>query len=136
MYYKVEAKCGHVGKDNYILIAFPIKAENAREAAKITRNIPRVKHDWKDAIVSVSEVNYQEYKLLQLNNNDDQYLKCKNIQEQKSIVNLDERIIYQVHGEVEEKLYIWKSKKAIKNMKKYFKFYGKYTDIDEYEYAY
>ena len=136
MYYQVNAKCGHVGKENYILIAFPIKANSAKEAAKITRSIPRVKHDWKDAIVSVNEINYEEYKLLQLSNSNDEYLKCKNVQEQKIIENLEERIIYQIHDEVEEKLYIWKSKKAIKNMKKYFKFYGKYTDIDEYEYAY
>ena len=42
-FYIVTAKCGHVGKSKYILINFPVIAEDGREAAKIARQIPRDK---------------------------------------------------------------------------------------------
>lgn len=51
--YKVIAKCGHVGKGKYIQIAFAVKANDGKEAAKIVRKFPRVKHDKKDAIINV-----------------------------------------------------------------------------------
>ena len=93
MYYEVKTKCGHVGKQNYIIIDFPIKAETASEAAKIARNIPRVKHNYKDAILSVCKLTYEEYKDLVNKNSNDPYLKCKNKQEQKNIENFEDRII-------------------------------------------
>ena len=30
-YYNVTAKCGHVGRENYIPISFPVKALNAKK---------------------------------------------------------------------------------------------------------
>ena len=44
-YYNVTAKCGHVGRENYIPISFAVKAQSAKEASKRVRNFPRVKHD-------------------------------------------------------------------------------------------
>ncbi len=52
-YFIVTAKCGHVGRDNYIPIDFAVKAESASKAASYARDLPRVKHDHKDAILSV-----------------------------------------------------------------------------------
>ena len=60
-YYKVEAKCGHVGKSKYILKWFYIKAEDGCQASKIVREKPRVKHHHKDAIREVIEITYDEY---------------------------------------------------------------------------
>ena len=92
--FAVEAKCGHVGRKYYIAITFPVVADNGKEAAKIVRRIPRVKHDHKDAIISVNEITIEEYEeLIQLNRNDE-YLQCHSIQEQRARCDgLSERII-------------------------------------------
>lgn len=60
-YYKVVAKCGHVGRGHYILKDFFIKAEDGKEAAYIVRFRPRVKHHWKDAIVAVTLISKEEF---------------------------------------------------------------------------
>lgn len=60
-YFKVEAKCGHVRRNNYILKNFYIRAESKKEAARITKETPRVKHNHKDAIRSVEEITLEEY---------------------------------------------------------------------------
>lgn len=62
-YYKVRAKCGHVGKNNYIVKPFFVKAEDGKEAAKIVRNTPRVKHNHKYAIIDVKKIELVEYLL-------------------------------------------------------------------------
>lgn len=79
----VSTKCGHVGNNKYILIDFPVRAVNARAAAKIARNIPRVKHHWKKAIEEVREVSPEEYYKQIRVNNEDEYLKSKCIQDQR-----------------------------------------------------
>lgn len=81
-YYAVTTKCGHVGRGKYTEITFPIEASCGREAASIARYMPRVKHDLKYAIVDCVEVSYEEYLNLQEINNNNPYLRCKNIQEQ------------------------------------------------------
>jgi hypothetical protein len=92
-YYNVTAKCGHVGRENYIPISFPVKANSAKEASKRVRDFPRVKHDHKDAIISCVEINEEEYNsLLELNNND-AYLTCKSKREQKQNCNLINRLV-------------------------------------------
>lgn len=136
MYYKVETKCGHVGKENYIIINFPIKADSKKEAAKIAREIPRVKHNYKDAILGVNEITLEEYKQLCKANSNDPYLKCKNKQEQNLIIGLEERIIYKEEFDEEIELCVWKYKKPIRNVKKYLKFNNCNDYIDEFEYAY
>ena len=55
-YFMVIAKCGHVGKNNYYKGTLFFKAENAKDAARKARECPRVKHDQKDAILSVKEI--------------------------------------------------------------------------------
>lgn len=91
-YFSVKAKCGHVGMGKCIYIVFPVIAESGREAAARVRKFGRVKHDHKDAIAEVNRISYSEYILLKTENERDLYLHCRNIQEQRMIPNLDERI--------------------------------------------
>ena len=63
-FYAVVTKCGHVGRNNYREVTFPINAKSGKEAAEIARWLPRVKHHKKDAIVRVFEIDYEKYKEL------------------------------------------------------------------------
>lgn len=60
-YYKVIAKCGHVGMSRYYAGAFYIAADTGKEAAKIVRNRPRVKHEQKDAILELTQISHDDY---------------------------------------------------------------------------
>ena len=82
-YYTVTAKCGHVGRDCYIPITFAVKANSAKEAASVTRFLPRVKHHHKDAILSVEEVDFSAYQDRCYINSFDPFLQCSNRQEQR-----------------------------------------------------
>ena len=92
-YFKVEAKCGHVGRGKCILITFATMAENGKEAAAKVRNIPRVKHGHKDAIRSVKKIEFEEFVEIEARNSIDPYLHCKNIQEQRKIPDFEARVI-------------------------------------------
>ena len=91
-YFAVETKCGHVGKDKCIYIWFAVKAENGKAAAARAREYKRVKHHHKDAIRMVREVSFEEYFRLKIENEQDPYLHCKNIQEQRELSNLEDRV--------------------------------------------
>ena len=91
-YFAVETKCGHVGKDKCIYIWFAVKAENAKEAAAKAREFKRVKHHHKDVIRKVKEISFFAYKQLLSKNDNDPYLKCKNIQQQRQLIDFEERI--------------------------------------------
>lgn len=92
-FYKVTAMCGHVSRNRYIPIDFPVKAANGREAALKVRSFPRVKHDRKEAIINCVEIPEEDYYVLILINENDSYLKCKCIQEQRLIEGLEDRIV-------------------------------------------
>ena len=99
-YFAVEAKCGHVGRKNCIIITFPVIADNKKEAARKTRRIPRVKHDHKDAILSVKQISEDEYLSLKEKNSSDDYLRCESKQEQKILCkDLDSRVIKDTYFE-------------------------------------
>ena len=90
-YYRVVAKCGHVGgPKKYIPIEFYTAAQNGKEAAGLIRQSPRVKHDHKDAIRSVTEISKEEYFRGMAMFNADPYNLCKNPQEQKRYWDLIE----------------------------------------------
>ena len=91
-YFKVEAKCGHVGHGKCIWITFATAADNDKEAAKKVRDFKRVKHDHKDAIASVEEITFEDFIALKATNDADPYLHCKNIQEQRRIPDFEQRI--------------------------------------------
>jgi transcription initiation factor TFIIIB Brf1 subunit/transcription initiation factor TFIIB len=92
--YVVTAKCGHVGKNKYIPIDFPVKASSMKEAAERIRNRPRVKHHHKDAIITIQVVDQETFdKLLDVNSSD-QYLKVSSSTDQRRFCeSLDERIV-------------------------------------------
>lgn len=132
-YFIVEAKCGHIGKQFYIPIKFAVVATNAKEAANIARNFPRVKHNHKDAILSVEEVDYTTFiTQIKLNSKID-YLKCKSKYEQKELNywieqnRVEETDIAKKHRMkdnyyFEKESFIYRFGKTIRNLKKYSKF--------------
>lgn len=73
-YYLVETMCGHVGNGAYIPVTFPIRAEDGKSAAKIAREIPRVKHHNKYAILDVKKVDFEEFDQQRKINRHDSYL--------------------------------------------------------------
>ena len=82
-YFKVQAKCGHVGRNHYVLKWFYVKALTGQEAAKVVRETPRVKHNQKKAIKDVIEIHFEEYLAGLKINSEDMYFKCTNKQEQE-----------------------------------------------------
>ena len=106
--YDVEAKCGHVGINRYVVKHFVVFAKDGKEAASIGRFIPRVKHDHKDAIRSVKEIDVEEGYKIRVNNDNDNYLLCSNIREQ-NIMCLD----LDYHDEIRESCYKTKDKDRI-----------------------
>lgn len=98
-YYEVITKCGHVGRKHYVPVKFAVIAENGKEAAKIVRRFPRVKHNHKDAILNVIKIDYERYlEIIEINHNDP-YLKCHSKQEQKLIDNFEERLEDDLHNQ-------------------------------------
>jgi hypothetical protein len=82
-YFAVTCKCGHVRKEFYIPITFPIIAKNKKAAAQIARQKPRVKHHHKYAILHNKEIPYTVYKQLVETNKNDPYLNIKSTYQQK-----------------------------------------------------
>ena len=97
-YFTVIAKCGHVGRKNYIPVKFAVVAESGKEAAKKVRQFPRVKHDHKDAILNVRCITLEEFLEIREINDKDPYLNCHSRQEQNLIVNLAERMVADLHN--------------------------------------
>ena len=108
-YYKVLAKCGHVGKNNYITKCFYVKADNGKDAARIVRYKPRVKHHHKDAIREVVKIEYDEYinglKIMA----SDMYFNVHSVQDQKLYNCIKQEEIYP-----EEKVVKLKKDKKVK----------------------
>ena len=113
--FEVACKCGHVGRKHYVLVHFPIKAANGQEAAKIARSLGRVKHDHKDAILSVESIGEERYRELTLINRNDPYLNCNKIQEQR-VIDITDRLI----DEKEEAPHMKRKEKPLKVL-----YYGK-----------
>lgn len=82
-YYIVVCKVGHVGRNHFTKISYPIYAENGKEAAKIARNLPRVKHDDPNAIISCKKVSKEEFDAQKEANKKNQFLHCTNRQMQR-----------------------------------------------------
>ena len=91
-YFSVKAKCGPVGRMNCVWVDFAVVAENAKEAAKIARNLGRVKHQHKDSIASVKELSLEDYIELREQNFNDPFLHCNSKQEQQQIAGFDVRV--------------------------------------------
>lgn len=101
-YFMVIAKCGHVGKNNYYKGTLYFKAENARDAARKARECPRVKHDQKDAILSVKEIDDTFFEEGRRHNHFIHYYTCGTVQEQRMYLSEIEDNIFEedwVHEE-------------------------------------
>jgi hypothetical protein len=133
-YYKVIAKCGHVGRKHYIPIQFAIIAENGKEAAQIARNLPRVKKDHKDAILMCEKISYEVYQEILQNNHNDPYLKCKNHNEQVEKCHLSDRLVIDSPQEVIE--YDKEDRLARINYKMNKFLMEIKEELNEYEYLY
>ena len=130
-YYAVTVKCGHVGQRFFVVKTLPTQAKNGKEAAKLARQIPRVKHDRADAILSVQKISASEYWNLQDCVADDIYFHVNNKQDQT-------RLLPDLLSQVEEEpvLKSWKhiarepsrhliydAKIKIRNVRNYYRLY-------------
>ena len=131
--FEVCAKCGHVGRNNYIDKIFVVRASSGKEAARVVRNFPRVKHHHKDAIRYVIRIDEARYWEVRRMNDMDPYFFCHSVQEQRQtceITPLSE--VTEVCVKEEEttsKKRFFEGKKAIRNPKKY---YSGFDDKERY----
>lgn len=72
--YIVLAELGHCGQGYFIPVLFPVKASSIEEAKQLAREIPRVKHDKKHAIIFCKECTYHERKIIRYLNDFDNFL--------------------------------------------------------------
>lgn len=94
-YYKVVAKCGHVGRGHYIIKDFFIKAEDGKEAAYIVRFRPRVKHHWKDAIITVTLISKEEFIRGRELQKKDLYFNVTNSSEQRLLGEVNREQVFE-----------------------------------------
>ena len=134
-YFMVIAKCGHVGRKNYIPVKFAVAAESGKEAAKKVRQFPRVKHNHKDAILDVRYITLEEFLEIKEINNNDPYLKCHSRQEQKLIVNLAERMVADLYN-VKQSFDKQARKDRVAYKLRKFKILEEYSKKEDYCYAY
>lgn len=95
-YYKVVAKCGHVGRGHYIPKNFFVIAEDGKQAAYKVRFTPRVKHDWKDAIISVELIDRDEFIHGSEIQDQDLYFQVTNSSEQKAYGVIDYEQVFEL----------------------------------------
>jgi len=89
-FFAVRVKCGHVGRDHYVERTYYVGAPDAKQAATLAKELPRVKRDHKDAILSVEEVTHEEFREGRARNAEDPYLAARNPQEVRvAITNED-----------------------------------------------
>lgn len=101
-YFMVTAKCGHVGKNNFYKGTLFLKAENGKEAARIARDCPRVKHDQKDAILNVEEINDFFFEIGRELNHSLHYYTCESVQEQRMYLSEIENNIFEEDWVIDE----------------------------------
>lgn len=130
MYFNVKAKCGHVGMNNYIVKSFGVIAENGKEAAEKCRWFPRVKHHYKDAIISVTKITKDEFDNIIEEHKHDPFFTCSSIQEQKMLCDLTSQVIRNSQNEIKRK-----DKKEKKHKLDLIYAKESFTMIRNYEYA-
>lgn len=125
-YYKVVAKCGHVGKGKYVEVVFPVCCDDAKSAAHQILKHGKVKKQLKNAISSVCEISLDEYLVLKQENTNNIYLRAHCSQEVNTeILDIKELVFEKNKKKVEfetrrEKItYLLKKKKTIMEAYKY-----------------
>lgn len=144
MYWKIDAKVGHVGgRSKYKIHTFYIVATSAKEAALKARYIPRVKHDDKKAILSVTRISYEDFMIGSIKYSEDPFVRVNNIQDQRRYC-LDLEIFEEEnyakerrHEKDYEKPYNKKraSKFGYKNGKQTYSKHLSVREYDEYNYV-
>lgn len=135
--FKVVVKCGHVGKNRYYPGVFVVKALTASEAASKARNLPRVKHEAKHAILDVKEIDYKEVERIFKKREKEIYFHINNAKQRKILNPLIQRLVVKEekpHYKNQEKKYSDKNDKkgnVIKNLKKYTKYNKEDIDISD-----
>lgn len=131
--YEVSAKCGHVGMNHFTIKTFAVMTETRKEAAAQVRAFPRVKHDQKDAIISVYEIDLDRYREILEINRHDPYFTCTSIQEQRALCRVEryrevERTqVKRLEEQTGRSTYY--NKMVIRNAKKYM---NNYIDLERY----
>lgn len=125
--YEVCAKCGHVGKNNYVDVIFAVRATSGKEAARVARAFPRVKHHHKDAIRYVVQIDEVRYWEIRKANNSNPYFLCHNIQEQRRTCEItpicDTRFITVEGPKNAQKKKFYEGKREIKKPNRYYRNY-------------
>ncbi len=97
-YFAVLCKLAHSGKGTFIPGMLAVKAYDAKAAAQIARYVGRVKHDRKDAIIMVSEIDKRQYAQISAINDMDIFMDAHNVQDQRQI---NKKIAHRVMREPE-----------------------------------
>lgn len=121
--YEVCVKCGHVGRNHYIDKIFAVTASSGKEAAAKARKMPRVKHHHDDAIRYVVEISEERYDELRINNREDPFFSCRNIQDQRRLCDIErseEWTDADLDREWKDNKLKYYHKEKIRNPKKYF----------------
>lgn len=133
-YFAVTCKCGHVSRKYYMPITFGIVAKNRKEASRIARKLPRVKHNHKYAIIDNKEISFIEYKRINEQNKYDPYLNVQSNYQQKEIMDsIEGRLVLEdkyksKHSKNEVKPKVrYHKKEKIRNYKKFMNM----KDMDE-----
>lgn len=134
-YFKVIAKCGHVGRKKYVPIQFAVVAENGKEASSKVRSFPRVKHDRKYAILLCRAISFDEFIKIRELNNSDEYLKCKNKQEQECIEGFKLRIVQEEEFSYRTKKHDSREERIIRKMN-LNRIILKSLEVEVHEYCY
>ena len=135
-YYKVICKCGHVGRNDYVPIQYAIKAVDGKEAAKIARQIPRVKHNHKDAILKVEKIDFKQYLEIKELNKNDPYLQCHSRHEQNKICDLADRLVIDEHNKKPTYKKTDRKGRVARKLKIYQAIENRNWRLDAYEYCY
>lgn len=134
--FEAVCKCGHVGKSHYVIISFPLMAQSKKDAARIARGMPRVKHDYQDAILNVFKIDKKRYfELIEINNHDP-YLHCTCIQDQNAIdltgrLMNEDRSNCRTSRKEENRKAFYCNKQKIRNQKRYM---TRYYDFEKNDY--
>ena len=86
-----------------------------------------LQHDHKDAILNCVEIDYEEYAILQKITDNDPYLKCKNIQEQRNECDgIEDEVQYMKEDEIDYEERAQRRRERIDFQKKKYKAFGAY----------
>ncbi len=113
-------------------VVYAICAMSASAAAQQARQIPRVKHHSRSAILEVEEISREKSLEIINANRNDPYLQCNSIQTQRSMITYDDLINRLVpeqsvlsHDEedrIDGKISIYAGKKRLRKPQRYFKY--------------